>query len=221
MITPQDFYTDSQRQLQAEQDSEKLAQAVVAAIVAEELNEDHTAFITSRDFFFLSTVNAQGEPTVSYKGGPVGVVQVLDPKTLVFPNYDGNGMFYSMGNAQETGKMGFLFIDMETPNRLRIQGTGRVVKDPDLVAKFPGANMAVVVDIQSVFINCARYIHKHARLEPSKHVPDAAGQQPYPAWKRMDMIQDALPAKDAGKAESEGGLITRDAYEEMVKTGRS
>ena len=47
--------------------------------------------------FFLSTIDHQGRPTVSYKGGDPGFVRVLDSKTVAFPCYDGNGMFYSMG----------------------------------------------------------------------------------------------------------------------------
>ena len=42
--------------------------------------------------FFLATADAEGRPTCSYKGGEPGFVRVLDPRTLVFPNYDGNGM---------------------------------------------------------------------------------------------------------------------------------
>lgn len=221
MITPEKFYSDAQRALQNEHDSNKLAKAVVSAIVSDELNEAQQGFIASRDFFYLSTVNADGEPTVSYKGGPVGVVQVIDPKTLWFPNYDGNGMFYSTGNAMETGKIGFLFIDIETPNRLRVQANARISRDPDAMALFPGCNMVIKADIQSVFLNCARYIHKHQRLETSKYVPDATGAQPYPSWKRLEKIQDALPAKDAGKAGAEGGLIDDDAYEDLIRKGNS
>lgn len=58
-----------------------LAAAHKALIVTEETPEDHAAFITSRDFFFLSTVNDRGEPTVSNRGGAPGFVRVIDSKT--------------------------------------------------------------------------------------------------------------------------------------------
>eukprot|EP00435_Cladocopium_sp_Y103_P077310 s1_g1049.t1 len=175
MADPKEFYSDAQRKLQTEQDSENLANTMAAVIVFDELQEDHSDFIASRDYFFLSTVSADGEPTVSYKGGPVGLVRVLGPKRLAFPSYDGNGMFFSMGNIADAGKVGMLFIDMETPHRVRVQGTARVSKDPELMGRFPGANMVVDVEIASVFVNCARYIHKHKRLETSKYVPDEKG----------------------------------------------
>lgn len=216
-----DFYSSSQRELQDEHDSLKLANAVVKAIVTDDVQPEQAEFIQSRDFFFLATVNASGEPTVSYKGGPVGVVQVPDPKTLVFPAYDGNGMFYSMGNARETGKVGLLFIDLETPQRLRVQGKAQVTKDQDHLAAFPGALMIVRVAVQSVFINCARYIHKHTRVAQSPYVPDAEGRQPYPAWKRLEKIQGALPARDAGRAEQHGGVISDDEYQSLLERGES
>ncbi|MEM6834246.1 MAG: pyridoxamine 5'-phosphate oxidase family protein [Pseudomonadota bacterium] len=221
MPTADEFYTESQRAFQKDHDSFKLANAVVDAIVSDDLDDKQTAFVESRDFFFLSTVNGHGEPSVSYKGGPVGVVRVVSPTQLVFPNYDGNGMFYSMGNTAETGKVGLLFIDFETPNRLRIQGDASISKEPAFVDRFPGANMVVKVDITSVFVNCARYIHKHQRLETSKYVPDEKGEQPFPAWKRIEAIQDALPAKDQGRAGSEGGTISFDDYEDHVAKGTS
>lgn len=221
MADPTEFYSDAQRKIQADQDSENLAAAMAATIVFDELQEDHSDFIASRDYFFLSSVNAEGEPTVSYKGGPVGLVQVLSPKRLAFPSYDGNGMFYSMGNVAEAGKIGMLFIDMETPHRVRVQGTAKVSKDPDLMQQFPGANMVVDVEVTSAFINCARYIHKHQRLEASKYVPDEKGDQPFPSWKRIDLLQDALPGKDAGGADEAGGLITIEQYQEALDKGES
>jgi predicted pyridoxine 5'-phosphate oxidase superfamily flavin-nucleotide-binding protein len=216
------FYTESQKQLQAAFDSRKLAERVEGAIVTDEIDPVlHQPFIESRDFFFLSTVNAQGEPTVSHKGGPVGVVTVVDARTLAFPSYDGNGMFLSMGNIADTGKIGMLFIDFETPNRVRVQATAAISTDDPLLAKYPGAQLIVRAKIDKVFLNCARLIHKHKRLSASPYVPDKNGETPFPAWKRIDLVQDALPPKDKGRAASEGGVITQEEYGEKVAAGES
>lgn len=221
MPTPDEFYSVAERALQKQHDSERLADRVVQAIVRDEIEEPHIPFITSRDFFFLSTVSAAGEPTVSYKGGAPGFVQVPDNKTIIFPNYDGNGMFKSMGNLTATSKIGLLFIDFETPNRVRVQGDATAsASDPEMDS-YPGANMVVRVNVTSCFLNCARYIHKHVRTADSPYVPDRKGKQPYPSWKRIDMVQDALPAKDAGKAEQEGGIITFDDYVDKLNKGVS
>jgi predicted pyridoxine 5'-phosphate oxidase superfamily flavin-nucleotide-binding protein len=216
------FYTESQKQLQAAFDSRTLADRIEQSIVTDHIvPELHQRFIESRDFFFLSTVNAQGEPTVSHKGGPVGVVTIVDAHTLAFPNYDGNGMFLSMGNIAETGKIGMLFIDFETPNRVRVQATATVSADDPLMARYPGAQLLVRATIDKVFLNCARLIHRHHRVSASPYVPDAKGETPFPAWKRIDLVQDALPSKDRDRAAREGGVITQEEYGCKLAAGES
>ncbi|MEM1229259.1 MAG: pyridoxamine 5'-phosphate oxidase family protein [Pseudomonadota bacterium] len=215
------FYTEAQRALQDTHESRPLADAVAAAVVADTLSDDHRAFIASRDYFFLSTVNAQGEPTVSYKGGDPGTVQALDAQTLVFPAYDGNGMFLSLGNITDTAKIGLLFMDFETPQRLRVQATASLDDDPALKQRYPGAIAVVRARVDAVFINCARYIHPHQRTGPSPYVPDAQGAAPFPAWKRIETIQPFLPPGDQGVAERTGGTIDEAEYARLLLEGKS
>lgn len=215
------FYTDAQREMQDAFESRRLADAVEGAIVDDALNDRHKAFIESRDFFFLSTVNAQGEPTVSHKGGDVGTVKVVDDHTIAFPAYDGNGMFLSLGNIADTAKIGLLFIDFETPNRVRVQATARMDREDLLLGDYPGAIAVVRATVDKVFLNCARYIHTHKRQQTSRYVPDEQGQQPYPAWKRIDGLQDHLHPSDQGKAAESGGVITEEQYGDALSKGES
>ena len=215
------FYTEPQRRLQEAFESRPLADMIEAAVVRDHLDERHRSFIESRDFFFLSTVNAAGEPTVSYKGGGVGTVTVVDEHTLAFPAYDGNGMFLSMGNIDDTAKIGLLFIDFETPNRVRVQATASLHTDDPLLADYPGALLIVRAEIDQVFVNCARYIHKHTRVETSRYVPDRNGDQPFATWKRIDGIQDHLHPDDRGRTEAAGGVITQEEYGRALAAGES
>ena len=214
------MYSDAQRDIQQQFGTQAIAD-VLEAIAGTSIDDHQQQFIESRDFFFLSTVNAMGEPTVSYKGGGTGVVTVVDPSTLVFPSYDGNGMFLSLGNIVESAMIGMLFIDFETPNRLRVQATATVSSDDPLMARFPGAQLLVRAKVDRVFENCARMIHKHTRVETSRYVPDGSGHAPFPAWKRIDLLQSALPASDAGRTEREGGVISVDEYAALRATGDS
>ena len=221
MLTADDFYTEDQRDLQEKFGTVKLADTVVAAIVRDEIEEPHIPFIESRDFFFLATVSNDGRPTVSYKGGPVGVVKVLDSRTLIFPSYDGNGMFKSLGNIQSASKIGMLFIDFETPNRVRIQGNATLSLDDPELHRYPGAKAIVRVEVTECFLNCARYIHKHQRISNSPYVPNKKGEQPHPSWKRIDMVQDSLPESARQKTVQEGGTITFEGYVEKLMAGES
>ena len=131
------FYGDEQRALQDQFDSRVLADTLEAVIVQPGIDDEAKAFIESRAFFFLSTVNHEGHPTVSHKGGAPGFVRVLDPTTLVFPSYDGNGMFLSMGNIAGDGRIGLLFIDFETPHRVRVHANATVSADDPLHGRVP------------------------------------------------------------------------------------
>lgn len=68
------------------------------AIISDRLSEADRAFIAERDMLFLSTVNATGQPPVSYKSGAPGFVRV-HADDLLLPCYNGNGMFLSVGNV--------------------------------------------------------------------------------------------------------------------------
>ncbi len=162
--------------------------------------------------FFLSTVDERGRPTVSYKGGAPGFVRITAPGELAFPVYDGNGMFLSLGNIASTANVGMLFIDFEAPRRLRVQGNARAVPNDPLLEEYPGAQHLVRVSIQQLFVNCGRYIHRIQGRTLSPHVPDAKGRQPFPEWKRIDIIADTLPERDQGKVREAGGPIAIDAY---------
>src|SRR5688572_21053605 len=107
------LYSSSSRMLQDTFDTRRLADRLADVKVHDVFTEDDRAFIARQDMFFLATVDAGGQPTCSYKGGDPGFVTFLTDTTLVFPNYDGNGMYLSMGNLAETQGVGLLFIDFE------------------------------------------------------------------------------------------------------------
>lgn len=86
---------------------------------------------------FWPTVDHNGRPTVSYKGGPPGFVRITGPGELVFPIYDGNGMFLSLGNIAGSTNVGMLFIDFESPRRLRVQGRAAIVESAALLREYP------------------------------------------------------------------------------------
>lgn len=214
-----EFYGEAQRALQDRFDTRRLADRLTAAIVHDTILDDEKAFIESRDMVFVSTVGPDGQPTVSYKGGAPGFVRVLDERTVALPSYDGNGMFLTMGNIAATAKVGLLFIDFEHPHRIRLHGEARVAVDDPLIASWPGADLVVRIAVTNLFVNCPRYIHPHVQSARSRFVPAADGAAPPPAWKRIDAIQDALPARDADVAARAGGVISMEDYGRILQEG--
>ncbi len=215
-----DIYDDSHRNFQDQFETRKLADRLEEMIIKTEVDEIDQPFIESRDMFFLSTVDQHGHPTVSYKGGDQGFVKVVDPSTIAFPSYDGNGMFYSMGNIAANPHVGLLFIDFENPHRIRLHGSASVSADDPLLASYKEAELVVRVKISKIWVNCPRYIHRMKRVEPSRYVPRAECDTPLAMWKHIDIVQDVLPSKDHGRAEKEGGLMTMDEYAEKLIAGK-
>ena len=216
-----DLYDDDHRRLQDHFDSRRLADRLEQATVFAEVRGRNKRFIESRDMFFLATVDRSGRPTVSYKGGAPGFVKVVDDKTLAFPSYDGNGMFLSMGNISGQAKVGMLFIDFETPQRLRLQGSASVHVDDSLLESYVEADLVVRVAVEAVFANCPRYIHPHRKLTQSRYVPAAGCATPFPGWKRIDDMQDILPERDAGKTDTAGGPLTLFEYLDKLDAGNA
>ncbi len=213
------LYGEQHRAMQAEFETTALADAVHSIIVMPELAPEHEGFISSRDMFFLTTIDHRGFPTCSYKGGNIGFVKVIDGKTLAFPSYDGNGMFLSMGNIANNNKIGMLFIDFETPHRVRIHGTATVNKQDALLANYKEADLIVRVTIEEVFVNCPRYIHQYTKKTTSQYVPQESCQTPLAQWKRIAPLQPVLNTQTQEQA-SKAGLISPDEYGELVMKGQ-
>jgi uncharacterized protein len=213
-------YTAKALELQKRFDTSALAAAELQVIVHDVLSPGDRAFVEQAEMFWLSSVDNHGSPTVSFKGGAQGFVKMPDDKTLLFPCFDGNGMFFSMGNIATTGKVGMLFMNFVTPSRLRVQGDAKLTDDAAIVGLWPGAQFAVKVDITALITNCPRYIPRMQRVEASRYVPNPkTGEQPIPGWKRIDAIQGVLPQRDQHKADTVGGLISMDQWGDMVMQG--
>lgn len=215
-----EIYSQEHRALQQMFDTSRLADRVEELVVRPELPDDAKAFIESRDMFFLTSVDHRGYPTCSYKGGAPGFVRVVDQKTIAFPSYNGNGMFLSMGNIVANHKVGMLFIDFETPHRVRVHGVAGIDRNDPLLVEFQGAELVVRVTVTETFINCPRYIHQYQRVQTSKYAPQAGGEAPPPPqWKRLNVIQDVLPERERDTAEKLGGTITFEEYGARVLKG--
>jgi hypothetical protein len=114
----------------------------------------------------------------------------------VFPDYDGNGMFKSMGNIKVNARVGLLFISMgEKPQRLRVNGRASLHLADPMMANLPGAQMIVRVVPESIFPNCPRYIPDLGNGRPSEYLPGDGIEPKEPAWKAFDAFKDVVPAR--------------------------
>lgn len=212
------LYGNNHRALQIAFDTRALADRIEDIAVKPEVDDVGKAFIESRDMFFLSTVDHNGRPTVSYKGGTPGFVRVVDATTILFPSYDGNGMYLSLGNITGHAEIGMLFIDFEKPFRLRLQGRAEVIVSGPELELFQEAELVVKVAVHETWMNCPRYIHRYQKVESSRYAPGVEAETPFCEWKRIDGLQDVVrPHERATVAEI--GTTTIEDWMGKVITG--
>jgi uncharacterized protein len=212
------LYGEQHRALQDEFGTRKLADRIEQIACRTEFDEESKGFVESRDMFFLASVNHEGQPTVSYKGGDPGFVRIVDSTTLVFPSYDGNGMFLSMGNLKQHPLVGMLFLSFERPHRLRVQGRASISRDDPMMAHYKEADLIVRVQVSEIWVNCPRYVHRYQKVSPSRYVPRETCDTPVAEWKRVDAVQDVISARDAAKVQTVGTIGAKE-WLDKVKSG--
>jgi uncharacterized protein len=186
-------YHEGMRRLQDARETRALADRLSQVTMRTAFSDDDRAFIEGCAMLFLATADADGHPDCSYKGGLPGFVRVLDEWTLAFPDYDGNGMYRSLGNVLVNRHVGLLFLDFERGRRIRVNGSAVVREDDPLRADYPGAAFVVRVTATHIFPNCPRYIHRMTLVEHSEYAPKAGYTPPAPAWKSLEAFRDVLP----------------------------
>jgi predicted pyridoxine 5'-phosphate oxidase superfamily flavin-nucleotide-binding protein len=196
-----DLYHDGNRTLQDRYDTRRLADRIEERLLRDAFTDDDRAFIESRDMFFIATADEHGMPQCSYKGGDPGFVRIVDPHTLAFPSYDGNGMYLSLGNLLVNPQVGILFIDFQRPKRLRVNGVASLHEDDPLLTGYPEAQLIVRVRANEILPNCSRYVHRMELVERSRFVPHRHEETPIPDWKLREWSHDALAAGDPAAAE--------------------
>ena len=201
------LYHAGNRRLQDDFDSRRIADRLEYKLARTSFTADDRAFIESAIYFFLATADAQGRPDCSFKGGPAGFVRVTGASELAFPDYDGNGMFKSLGNLLVNPHVGLLFIDMHgKPRRLRVNGVAQVSRDDPLLADSVGAQLMVRVTATAIFPNCPRYIPKlRSRRAVALHAPARlrSGRAGLEGLRRFQGCRPSPPA-DASRRGAQG-----------------
>jgi predicted pyridoxine 5'-phosphate oxidase superfamily flavin-nucleotide-binding protein len=150
--------------------------------VLDHLNDEMQAFVRRMDMVFVATADGSGAADCSFRGGPAGFVHVVDARTLLYPEYRGNGVLASLGNIVENDHVGLLFVDFSDRVGLHVNGHARIVEQevPASIAAVPDAVRAelrtggrkperwVGVDVVEAYIHCSKHIPRMDR-HPDGH----------------------------------------------------
>jgi uncharacterized protein len=176
------MYHDGNRRLQDQFDSRRISDRLEEKLTRTQFTPEDKSLIESTPYFLLATAEAEGRPDCSYKGGMTGLYASLDLRRSVFPDYDGNGMFKSLGNILVNPNVGILFIAMHgKPQRLRVNGEATVKDHEPLLDQTVGAQLILRVTARAISPNCARYLPTMQLGEPSVYAPRAGSEAPEPA----------------------------------------
>jgi len=140
--------------------------------------EKHTSYVTpliedfiaNSPFFLVATADADGNCDVSPKGDAVGVVKVLDARTLVVPDRLGNRRVDGHRNIIANPHVALIFFIPGVDETLRVNGRCFISKDPELletlVYQGKAPKLAMVVEIDEVYMHCARAFLRSGLWKP-------------------------------------------------------
>jgi len=163
------------------------------------LGEREAEFIAAQRSFYMATVSATGWPYLQHRGGPRGLLKVLDDKTIAFADYAGSRQLISVGNLAENDRVAIILVDYAHRMRLKLLGRLAVralrADDPLFSALVEPSysarpQRAMVVSVEGFDWNCPQHIPMRLDAED---------------------VQGALDARDARIAALEAELAARAA----------
>lgn len=157
--------------------------AFIADKAIDHVDDASRRFLAASPFFLLATTGADGSVDVSPRGDPAGQVLVLDEgRAVAFADRPGNHRLDSFRNILEHPRVGMLFLVPGREHTLRINGRARLHHHPpfagEFVVKGKTPELAVVVEIDELFLHCAKAFLRSSLWDPAswpstKEVPSA------------------------------------------------
>ena len=175
--------TDGEKELQIKQNTENRAKRFYEKQMKTSLNKRMRAFIENQEMVFIATSDAKGNCDCSPRFGNKGFIKILDEKTLVYPEYRGNGVFASLGNILENSHIGMVFVDFfETAVGLHVNGTAFSYANVEIPKKYLDVMQPL---LENTKITIERWVFIHvdeAYIHCSKHVPKLKKTNKPIAW---------------------------------------
>ncbi len=167
-------FSPGEQQAQARFGTAKRAAAFDANQRLDHLNPAMRDFIACQDMVWIATADAAGRCDCSFRAGEAGFVEVVDAKTLIYPEYRGNGVFASVGNILENPHIGLIFLDCcRTTMGLHVNGRASVVDPAEMLCQVTAAlrngarrpEMWVRVEVEEAYLHCSKHVPLMKKLE--------------------------------------------------------
>lgn len=137
------------------------------------ISDHYRAFIEKSPFALVASVSEEGLDC-SPRGDPPGFVRIIDEKTVVLPDRRGNNRLDSLKNIVRDPRISLLFLIPGVGETLRINGTARLVTDPELCASFEmqgkSPTCVIVVTVGSIYFQCQKALARSKLWDPSAQI---------------------------------------------------
>ena len=139
-----------------------------SADFGDHLTVSERTFIEQRDGFYMASVTETGWPYMQYRGGPRGLLQVIDDQTIGFADLRGNKQYISVGNLLHDDRVALFLMDYATQSRLKILGHAAIHEGTPEAAHWitklrapqetTPAERAITIHIEAFDWNCQQHI---------------------------------------------------------------
>ena len=148
--------------------------------VKDQLTPMMQEFIRRQQMMVIATADTEGSCDCLPRFGAPGFVRIINPETLAYPEFRGNGVFASLGNISENPAVGLLFVDfLQTSVGLHVNGKAER-RDPsdgpiasDIVTKEFGTSDVrlveqwIFVNVEEAYIHCSKHVPRFKLIEKS------------------------------------------------------
>ncbi|WP_051711082.1 MSMEG_1061 family FMN-dependent PPOX-type flavoprotein [Streptomyces sp. NRRL S-350] len=156
------------------------------------LHEVAQRLIACSPLVFVASTDGAGRCDVSPRGGPAGLVSVLDEYTLAIPDATGNKRLDTLHNILENGRVGLLFVVPGRDTTLRVNGRACVSTDPELLRQLTAVGKpprsAIVVAVEEVYAHCPKSLLRASAWKPENWL--AKDAQPTSAEVTLSHLRD-------------------------------
>lgn len=167
----------------------------------------HCRAILARATFCVVGTHGPAGADVSPRGDPPGFLRVLDERHLLLPDRIGNNRFDNVENLFANPDIGLLVLVPGMSETLRINGRGRVVDDPELLAgsavQGRAPQIGVLIEVREAFIHCAKALNRAGLWDASRHVDRAE----LPSY--GDILADHVAGLTREESERQGAEMAR------------
>jgi uncharacterized protein len=147
---------------------------LVKAKVADRIHPLNRRFLELSPFVVVATGRPGGGLDVSPRGDPAGFVRVLDDRTLLLPDRPGNKLADTLTNLLEDDRIALLFLIPGIGETFRVNGRGRIVDDPELLAdsavEGKAPRLGVLIEVEEAYGQCPKALLRSELWNPEKHV---------------------------------------------------